>query len=84
MKTRTLEKLRYEILKKDIPEYLGKILLEHDYDAEARLMDRGIFREVQFISCKGLVENKTLMDQMRRILRCIQNEYCMQLLAALS
>ena len=75
MKTRTLEKLRYEILKKDIPEYLGKILLEHDYDAEARLMDRGIFREVQFISCKGLVENKTLMDQMRRILRCIQNEY---------
>ncbi len=75
MKTRTLEKLQYEILKKDIPEYLGKILLEHDYDAEARLRDRGIFREVQFISCKGLVENKTLMDQMRRMLRCIQNEY---------
>ena len=75
MKTRVLEKLRYETLKPDIPAYLGKALLERDYDAEARLMDRGIMRDVQFISCRGLVENKTLMDQMRRMLRCIQDEY---------
>ena len=75
MKTRTLEKLRYEILKADIPDYLEKNLLERDYDAESRLMDRGIFREVRFISCKGLVENRMLMDQMRRMLRCIQDEY---------
>jgi len=32
-------------------------------------------RDVKFISCKGLVANATLMDQMRRMLRCIQDEY---------
>ncbi|SNU05829.1 Pyruvate phosphate dikinase, PEP/pyruvate binding domain [Lachnospiraceae bacterium] len=32
-------------------------------------------REVKFISCKGLVKNATLMDQMKRMLRCIQDEY---------
>ncbi len=32
-------------------------------------------RDVKFISCKGLVENKTLMEQMKRMLACIQEEY---------
>lgn len=58
-----------------LPEYLKRILLEHDLDAEYRLRERGIHREVKFISCRGLVGNRTLMDQMKRILRCIQEEY---------
>ncbi|MCR5529090.1 MAG: PEP/pyruvate-binding domain-containing protein [Saccharofermentans sp.] len=70
-----LEKLPYEKIGPDIPPYLEKILLEHDYDAERRLRETGRSRQVRFISCKGLVENDTLMDQMRRMLRCIQDEY---------
>ena len=70
-----LEKLPYEKIGPDIPFYLEKILLEHDYDAERRLRETGRNRQVKFISCKGLVENGTLMDQMRRMLRCIQDEY---------
>ena len=70
-----LEKLPYEKIGPDIPLYLEKILLEHDYDAERRLRETGRNRQVRFISCKGLVENGTLMDQMRRMLRCIQDEY---------
>ncbi len=70
-----LEKLTYEKLGPDIPPYLEKILLEHDYDAERRLRETGRDRQVRFISCKGLVENDKLMDQMRRMLRCIQDEY---------
>lgn len=31
--------------------------------------------DVTYISCKGLVSNRTLMEQMRRMLRCIQDEY---------
>ncbi len=75
MLSHELEKLPYEKIGPDIPPYLEKILLEHDYDAERRLRETGRDRQVRFISCKGLVDNSTLMDQMRRMLRCIQDEY---------
>ena len=75
MTTRELEKMSYEMIEKDIPKYLEKILLEHDTEAESRLREMGRRREVKFISCKGLVANAPLMDQMRRMLHCIQEEY---------
>ena len=75
MTDRQLEKLSYEKLEADIPKYLEKILVEHDHEAESRLREMGRRREVKFISCKGLVANKVLMDQMKRMLRCIQDEY---------
>jgi len=75
MNDQKLERLSYEKMEADIPQYLEKILLEHDYEAESRLREMGNRREVKFISCKGLVANSTLMDQMRRMLRCIQSEY---------
>ena len=75
MNDRSLEKLSYEKLEGDIPKYLEKILLEHDTDAEYRLREMGRRREVKFISCRGLVKNEILMDQMKRMLHCIQNEY---------
>ena len=75
MSEHTLRKRTYDELAPDIPRYLEKILLEHDYDAERRLREMGRDRDVKFISCKGLVANATLMDQMRRMLRCIQDEY---------
>ena len=49
--------------------------MEHDFDAESRLRETGRFRPVTFISCKGLVSNTVLMEQMKRMLRCIQEEY---------
>ena len=75
MTERELEKLMYPKIEAEIPKYLERILLEHDYDAESRLREMGRRREVKFISCKGLVTNKTLMNQMKRMLRSIQNEY---------
>ena len=75
MTDRQLEKLAYDKMEADIPKYLEKILLEHDTEAEARLREMGRRREVKFISCKGLVANATLMEQMKRMLHCIQNEY---------
>ena len=75
MTTRKLEKMSYEKMEQDIPKYLEKILLEHDTEAESRLREMGQRREVKFISCKGLVANSPLMDQMRRMLHCIQEEY---------
>ena len=75
MTTRELEKMSYEMIEQDIPKYLEKILLEHDTEAESRLREMGRRRDVKFISCKGLVANVPLMDQMRRMLHCIQEEY---------
>ncbi|MBO7452463.1 MAG: phosphoenolpyruvate synthase [Clostridiales bacterium] len=75
MVSHELEKLPYDKLQADVPKYLERILLEHDSDAERRLREMGRPREIKFISCKGLVMNKQLMEQMKRMLRCIQDEY---------
>ena len=75
MTEHVLKKLPLERIQQDLPKYLDKILLEHDWDAENRLQEMGRWRPVQFISCKGLVDNMTLMEQMKRMLACIQNEY---------
>ncbi len=58
-----------------LPPYLARILLEHDYDAERMFMDRGINRDIQFISCEGIVRNKELMDRIKTILELLQAEY---------
>ncbi|MCR5782567.1 MAG: PEP/pyruvate-binding domain-containing protein [Clostridia bacterium] len=70
-----MERLPLRTIEPELPAYLKKILLQHDYDAEHRLYNMGRNESVMFISCKGLVGNKTLMSQMRRMLRCIQDEY---------
>ena len=75
MTERKLKRFSLSDLEKDIPKYLDKILLEHDFDAERRLRDMGRDRDVKFISCKGLVSNETLMEQMKRMLHCIEEEY---------
>ncbi|MCR5295397.1 MAG: PEP/pyruvate-binding domain-containing protein [Lachnospiraceae bacterium] len=75
MNEQKLKRLPLEKIEPDLPKYLDRMLLEHDFDAEFRLREMGRDREVKFISCKGLVANKTLMEQMRRMLSCIQGEY---------
>ena len=75
MNERCLKKLSLEDIESELPDYLRRILLEHDYDAELRLREIGRNREVEFISCAGLVENDKLMEQMKRMLRCISDEY---------
>ncbi len=75
MADQAIKKFPLEKLEPDLPKYLDRLLLEHDYEAEARLREMGRRRDVKFISCKGLVSNQALMEQMRRMLQCIQAEY---------
>ncbi len=58
-----------------LPAYLKKIMLEHDYDAEAMFRDRGQRRDVLFISCGGMVKNEALMADMRKLMEVIQENY---------
>ena len=75
MSEQTLKRLSLSEIEPNLPKYLDKILLEHDFDAEMRLREMGRNRDVKFISCKGLVANETLMEQMKKMLHCIEEEY---------
>ena len=70
-----LERLPLRTIEPEMPEYLKAILLEHDFEAESRLREMGRTVSSTFISCHGLVSNKTLMSRMQRMLRRIQDEY---------
>ncbi|TYQ16715.1 UNVERIFIED_CONTAM: Phosphoenolpyruvate synthase/pyruvate phosphate dikinase [Acetivibrio alkalicellulosi] len=64
----------YELIPK-LPEWYKKLTLEHDYETEAIYRDRGQKREILFTSCKGLIDNKELIDILRKILNELQIQY---------
>ena len=58
-----------------LPPWLRRILLEHDTQAERIFRERGDRRFVEFVSCKGLTQNKALMQLMREMLKQLQDSY---------
>ena len=64
-----------DFVQKEIPSYLNRLLLSHDWDAERTFTDRGIDRSIYYVSCDGLVKNKQLMEDMRGILRLLKEAY---------
>ena len=70
-----LRKLKAEEMEPNLPMYLINTLMDRDTDAEYRLREVGRWRFVRFVSCGGLVKNKILMEQMRRMMSIIQSEY---------
>jgi len=70
-----LEQVSLDIIKPFMPQYLKKLLLERDYDAERMFYDRGEHRIIEFISCQGVVAKEVLMQQMRDTLSTIQGAY---------
>ena len=75
LKARSLSRIPLEELEPVLPAYLKNQVLEHDAEAEAALRERGIYRNVCFISCLGLVRNREMMERMRQMMRLIQSEY---------
>jgi len=70
-----VEGLDPEYVQKEIPAYLNRLLLSHDWDAERTFTDRGIDRSIYYVSCDGLVKNRQLMDDMRGILQLLKEAY---------
>lgn len=58
-----------------LPQYIKNALFEHDYDAEMYFSNMGRDREVTFVSCLGLAENKSLMDAFSKLLQTLEKEY---------
>ncbi len=70
-----VEGLDPEFVRKEIPAYLTRLLLSHDWDAERIFTDRGENRQIFYVSCDGLVKNRQLMDDMRGILHLLKEAY---------
>jgi len=75
LKTRSLNRVPLDDLEPVLPAYVKNQVLEHDTEAEASLHERGIWRNICFISCLGLVRNREMMEKMQRMMHLIQKEY---------
>ena len=72
---RKLEQLDPDVVKPYLPYFMKKLLFEHDYDTERIFQERGQNRDIEFVSCQGIVEKETLMKEMSQLLAAIQKEY---------
>ena len=70
-----LEQVELDVIKPFMPYFLQRLLLEHDFDVERLFREQGNNRDIQFISCQGIVERAEIMAQMKDILSTIQKEY---------
>lgn len=71
----TVESWELEKVDNELPAYLKRVLLEHDFDTERMFRERGERKDVLFISCEGLVKDESLMNSMKEILSLIQKAY---------
>ena len=71
----SVRQMRLDQIEAFLPYYLENILLDHDFEVERSLRERGINRSVRFVSCSGIVKNQTLMEQIQAIMQLIQKEY---------
>ena len=70
-----LEQVTLDVIEPFMPYFLKRLLLEHDFDAERSFRERGEDRNIEFISCQGIVAREDIMKQMSDILNTIQSTY---------
>lgn len=58
-----------------LPSWYKKMVMEHDMDAERNLRQRGIYRDVWFVSCQKLLEQKEFTGLMQKILKTLERVY---------
>ncbi len=75
-KTRAaLRDVTLEEIEDSLPVWLRRILLEHDTQAEHAFRERGVQRDIEFISCRGIVRKKELMDLMDEMIHQLEDSY---------
>ena len=58
-----------------LPLWYKRMVMEHDYEAERSLNDRGIYRDIWFVSCQKLLENAAFTGLMQKILKTLERVY---------
>ena len=71
----TLETVELGTIESELPLFLQRLLLEHDYETERMYRERGMNKDIKFISCQGIVEKPEIMDVFQKLLHTIQNTY---------
>ena len=64
-----------ESLLGELPLWYKRMVMEHDYEAEASLRDMGQTRDVWFVSCQRLLENRVFTNLMQNILKTLERIY---------
>ena len=73
--SRKLEQVEPDVVEPFLPSFMKKLLFEHDFDTERMYREQGHSRDIEFVSCQGIVEKEDLMAEMHAILSTIQKEY---------
>ncbi len=73
--SRKLEQVEPDVVEPFLPRFMKKLLFEHDFDTERMYREQGHSRDIEFVSCQGIVEKEDLMAEMHSILSTIQKEY---------
>ena len=73
--SRKLEQVEPDVVEPFLPRFMKKLLFEHDFDTERMYREQGHSRDIEFVSCQGIVEKEDLMSEMHSILSTIQKEY---------
>ena len=71
----SVESREAEGVRPALPAYQQRLLFSHDWETEADLREQGIREDILFVSCEGLVKNRSLMRDMGDILRLVQETY---------
>ena len=58
-----------------LPRYAKNEVIEHDKEIEDRYREQGNPREVVFVSCQGMVNNKIFTGMMKNILQSLEENY---------
>lgn len=62
-------------LNEKVPSWFKLQMFENDRDAEASLQNRGIYREVLYTTCDGIIRNEKLLYCLKEILKTIEKHY---------
>ena len=58
-----------------LPAWYQSMVLEHDYDAENRLRQTGRYRDVLYVSCQKLLEQKSFTSLMQKMMKTLERVY---------
>lgn len=75
LSSNNLKVIAIDELSSMIPSWYKQQMFEHDFDAESRLQERGINRDVLFTTCDGIFKNSELIDLLKQALSTIEKYY---------
>jgi hypothetical protein len=71
----SLQTISLEEVAQKAPPWYQKLVIEHDREAEARMRESGVNRDIIYTTCDTILKNPSLTQAMREMLSTIQENY---------